>query len=76
MKSMTRPDDSTSPAPRAGLPGGPAMGILEYSVATLPDFVGREIGVSQWTTVDQNRCVRGVYRRSAMDTRGRRASRA
>jgi len=59
MKSMTTPDGSTSPTPRGGLPGGglpggPDLGILEYSIATLPDFVGREIGVSEWIAVNQS----------------------
>jgi acyl dehydratase len=31
------------------------MGIQGYSVATLGDFVGRELGVSDWVVVDQAR---------------------
>jgi acyl dehydratase len=31
------------------------MTIPGYSMATLSEFVGRELGVSQWTTVDQER---------------------
>jgi len=29
--------------------------IQQYSMATAPDFVGRELGVSDWVTVDQDR---------------------
>ena len=29
--------------------------ISQYSLATAPDFVGRELGVSEWVTVDQDR---------------------
>jgi acyl dehydratase len=29
--------------------------IREYSMATAPDCVGRELGVSEWVTVDQDR---------------------
>lgn len=29
--------------------------IPQYSIATAPDFVGREFGVSDWVTVDQDR---------------------
>jgi acyl dehydratase len=31
------------------------MNILGYSVATLDEFVGHELGVSDWVTVDQAR---------------------
>lgn len=31
------------------------MAIPGYSMATLSEFVGRELGVSQWTRVDQDR---------------------
>jgi len=31
------------------------MAIPGYSMATLPEFVGRELGVSEWTTVAQGR---------------------
>jgi acyl dehydratase len=31
------------------------MTIANYGMATLADFVGRELGVSDWTTVDQAR---------------------
>ena len=31
------------------------MAIAGYSMATLSEFVGRELGVSQWTTVGQDR---------------------
>src|SRR5882672_11333903 len=54
MNSITTPDGSTSTTPRDGLRGDLDMGILGYSVATLPDFVGREIGVSQWIAVNQS----------------------
>ncbi|SAK97013.1 MaoC-like dehydratase [Caballeronia temeraria] len=30
-------------------------GIKEYSIASIEDFVGRELGVSDWTIVDQKR---------------------
>ena len=29
------------------------MSIKAYSVATIDDFVGRELGVSDWVVVDQ-----------------------
>ena len=29
--------------------------IQQYSMATVPDFVGRELGVSDWVVVDQDR---------------------
>jgi acyl dehydratase len=29
--------------------------IPQYSLATAPEFVGRELGVSEWVTVDQDR---------------------
>ncbi|MFM0666901.1 MaoC family dehydratase [Paraburkholderia sediminicola] len=31
------------------------MSISEYRIATIDDFVGRELGVSDWVTVDQAR---------------------
>jgi acyl dehydratase len=31
------------------------MSIPGYSMATLSEFVGKELGVSEWTTVDQSR---------------------
>jgi acyl dehydratase len=31
------------------------MSILGYSVATLDEFVGQELGVSDWVTIDQAR---------------------
>jgi acyl dehydratase len=31
------------------------MSILGYSVATLDEFVGKELGVSDWVTIDQAR---------------------
>lgn len=31
------------------------MSIGNYSVATIGDFVGRELGVSNWVVVDQVR---------------------
>ncbi|SAL85981.1 MaoC-like dehydratase [Caballeronia arvi] len=31
------------------------MSIIDYSMATLDDFVGRELGVSDWVVVDQAR---------------------
>jgi acyl dehydratase len=31
------------------------MSINEYRIATIDDFVGRELGVSDWVTVDQAR---------------------
>jgi acyl dehydratase len=31
------------------------MKIPGYSMATLPEFVGRELGASEWTAVDQDR---------------------
>ena len=31
------------------------MNINEYSIKTLEDFVGRELGVSNWVVVDQSR---------------------
>ncbi len=34
------------------------MSILGYSVATLDEFVGHELGVSDWVTIDQARIVR------------------
>jgi acyl dehydratase len=35
--------------------GDNSMSISEYSMATLNDFVGRELGVSDWVVVDQAR---------------------
>src|SRR6516225_10919193 len=37
------------------MPGVDAMSLENYSVETLGDFVGRELGVSDWATVDQER---------------------
>ena len=31
------------------------MNLVNYTMATVPLFVGRELGVSNWVTVDQNR---------------------
>src|SRR6516162_4603492 len=31
------------------------MAIAQYSMATAPQFVGRELGASNWVTVDQDR---------------------
>jgi acyl dehydratase len=31
------------------------MSIPQYTMASVPQFVGRELGVSDWVTVDQNR---------------------
>ena len=31
------------------------MSMPEYSMATLSEFIGRELGVSDWTAVDQDR---------------------
>lgn len=31
------------------------MAIADYSMATVAQFVGRELGTSEWVTVDQNR---------------------
>jgi acyl dehydratase len=31
------------------------MSIKEYSIATIDDFVGRELGISDWVVVDQAR---------------------
>ena len=31
------------------------MSINEYRIATIEDFIGRELGVSDWTVVDQAR---------------------
>src|SRR5262249_20528319 len=31
------------------------MGMAQYSMATTSQFVGRELGVSDWVTVDQHR---------------------
>ena len=31
------------------------MSMPEYSMATLSEFIGRELGVSDWTVVDQDR---------------------
>jgi acyl dehydratase len=31
------------------------MSINEYRIATIDEFVGRELGVSDWVTVDQAR---------------------
>lgn len=31
------------------------MSIKEYSIATIDDFVGRELGLSDWVVVDQQR---------------------
>ncbi|WP_175884261.1 MaoC family dehydratase [Burkholderia sp. BCC0044] len=31
------------------------MGIKEYSVATIEDFIGHELGVSGWVLIDQER---------------------
>ncbi|KXU84555.1 nodulation protein NodN [Caballeronia megalochromosomata] len=31
------------------------MSMTEYSMATIEDFVGRELGVSEWVVVDQAR---------------------
>ena len=33
----------------------PQMAIPQYAMATAPQFVGRELGVSDWVTVDQER---------------------
>src|SRR5260370_41218471 len=54
MNSITTRDGSTSTTPRDGLRGDLDMCNSGYSVATLPDFVGREIGVSQWIAVNQS----------------------
>src|SRR5271167_1383068 len=43
---------SSSPDPRQG---ANTMSIKAYSVATIDDFVGRELGVSNWVVVDQAR---------------------
>jgi|SRR6516225_2922670 acyl dehydratase len=37
------------------MPGVDAMSLENYSVETLGDFVGRELGVSDWVVVDQER---------------------
>src|SRR5262245_40396218 len=31
------------------------MAIANYSMTTIPDFVGRELGVTEWSTIGQER---------------------
>src|SRR5271166_2177300 len=39
----------------ARLKAGNIMTIPNYSMATVPEFVGRSLGVSEWVTVGQDR---------------------
>ena len=47
------------------------MSIKGYSIATIEEFVGRELGVSDWVVVDQARidAFARVHRRHAVDPR-------
>jgi len=54
MNSMTTQDGLTNPLLHDGSGGGRHKSISGYSVATLLNFVGCEIGVSDWTAVNQS----------------------
>ena len=50
----------------------------EFTIAEMSEHIGRELGVSDWVTIDQsrNRHFRGLHRRSSVDPRRRRAGQA